>query len=227
MAKKNYAFSNERKEGFGNLTRNPKKISGDNAKTTVVVLNVAVNSQNVDRDGDVIERVNYYDIKLFGRDAELSYANLNKGQRIHFAGDVFPTEYENKDGDIVETVEIRAGRNEVYAAPLWESFDTDVDRDDEDEDEKPARRSRSASKKKSSSARRSRRAADEDEAEDWDDEEELEDEDLDDDFEEDTPPKRPNRSRGGRSRGGRSRAKSKASDVDVDEDAEDYDELIS
>lgn len=230
MAKKNYAYSNERFEGFGNLTQAPKKISGDNAKTTVVVLRVAVNSQNVDRDGDAIERVEYRDVKLFGRDAELAYANFEKGQRIHYAGDVYPVEYENRDGDLVEDYEVRAGRNDVYAAPLWESFDTDVDRDDEDEDEKPRRSSRKTATKKKSSAKRSRTKVEEDDAEDWDDEEDLEDEDLDDDFEEDTPPKRPQRSRGSRSRSGgsrsRSKSKSKASDVDVDEDADEYEELI-
>lgn len=215
MAKRNYAFTNEYRSGFGNLTRNPKKISGSNAKTTVVVVDVAVNSQNVDRDGDVIERVDYYNIKLFGRDAELAYVNLSKGDRIRFGGSVYPTEYINKDDEIVESVEIRAGFGDVYPAPLWDSFDTSSVDDDEDDEKLSRRERRSSSAKKKSSAKRSRKY-DEDEAEDWDD-----DEELDDDFEEDAEPKRPSRSRS-RSR---SKARSKST-VDIDDDADDYEEQI-
>lgn len=215
MAKK-YPFSNERREGFGNLSRNPKKISGKNSKTTVVVVNVAVNSQNVDRDGDVIGRADFYDIKLFGRDADLALTNLEKGDRIHFKGRVFPTEYVNRDDELVESVEINADMGEVYPAPLWESFDTNND-DEDDEDDRPARRSRKSSKRKASKRRRK----EEEEAQDWDDDEDLDDEeDLDDDFEEDAAPKRPTRSRS------RSRSRKKSSDVDVDDDADEYEDLI-
>lgn len=213
MAKK-YPFSNERREGFGNLSLDPKKISGKNSKTTVVALTVAVNSQNVDRDGDVIERADFYNIKLFGRDADLALTNLEKGDRVHFKGRVFPTEYVNRDDELVESVEINADMGEVYPAPLWENFDTTGD--DEDDD-RPARRSRKSSKRKSTK----RRKQEEEEAQDWDDDEDL-DEDLDDDFEEDAAPKRPTRSRS-RSR---SRSRKKSSDVDVDDDADEYEDLI-
>lgn len=215
MAKK-YPFSNERREGFGNLSQDPKKISGKNSKTTVVALTVAVNSQNVDRDGDVIERADFYNIKLFGRDADLALTNLEKGDRIHFKGRVFPTEYVNRDDELVESVEINADMGEVYPAPLWESFDTD-NGDEDDEDDRPARRSRKSSKRKASKRRRK----EEEEAQDWDDDEDLDDEeDLDDDFEEDAAPKRPTRSRS------RSRSRKKSSDVDVDDDADEYEDLI-
>lgn len=216
MAKK-YPFSNERREGFGNLSQDPKKISGKNSKTTVVALTVAVNSQNVDRDGDVIERADFYNIKLFGRDADLALTNLEKGDRIHFKGRVFPTEYVNRDDELVESVEINADMGEVYPAPLWESFDTNNDDDEDDEDDRPARRSRKSSKRKASKRRRK----EEEEAQDWDDDEDLDDEeDLDDDFEEDAAPKRPTRSRS------RSRSRKKSSDVDVDDDADEYEDLI-
>ena len=211
MAKK-YPFSNERREGFGNLSQDPKKISGKNSKTTVVALTVAVNSQNVDRDGDVIKRADFYNIKLFGRDAELALTNLEMGDRIHFKGRVFPTEYVNRDDELVESVEINADMGEVYPAPLWESFDIN-----NDEDDRPARRSRKSSKRKASKRRRK----EEEEAQDWDDDEDLDDEeDLDDDFEEDAAPKRPTRSRS------RSRSRKKSSDVDVDDDADEYEDLI-
>lgn len=210
MAKK-YPFSNERREGFGNLSQDPKKISGKNSKTTVVALTVAVNSQNVDRDGDVIKRADFYNIKLFGRDAELALTNLEMGDRVHFKGRVFPTEYVNRDDELVESVEINADMGEVYPAPLWENFDTT---DDEDDDQ-PARRSRKSSKRKATK----RRKQEEEEAQDWDDDEDL-DEDLDDDFEEDAAPKRPTRSRS------RSRSRKKSSDVDVDDDADEYEDLI-
>lgn len=210
MAKK-YPFSNERREGFGNLSQDPKKISGKNSKTTVVALTVAVNSQNVDRDGDVIKRADFYNIKLFGRDAELALTNLEMGDRVHFKGRVFPTEYVNRDDELVESVEINADMSEVYPAPLWENFDTT---DDEDDD-RPARRSRKSSKRKATK----RRKQEEEEAQDWDDDEDL-DEDLDDDFEEDAAPKRPTRSRS------RSRSRKKSSDVDVDDDADEYEDLI-
>lgn len=210
MAKK-YPFSNERREGFGNLSQDPKKISGKNSKTTVVALTVAVNSQNVDRDGDVIKRADFYNIKLFGRDAELALTNLEMGDRVHFKGRVFPTEYVNRDDELVESVEINADMGEVYPAPLWENFDTT---DDEDDD-RPARRSRKSSKRKATK----RRKQEEEEAQDWDDDEDL-DEDLDDDFEEDAAPKRPTRSRS------RSRSRKKSSDVDVDDDADEYEDLI-
>ena len=170
---------------------------------------------NVDRDGDVIKRADFYNIKLFGRDAELALTNLEMGDRIHFKGRVFPTEYVNRDDELVESVEINADMGEVYPAPLWESFD--INNDEDDEDDRPARRSRKSSKRKASKRRRK----EEEEAQDWDDDEDLDDEeDLDDDFEEDAAPKRPTRSRS------RSRSRKKSSDVDVDDDADEYEDLI-
>ena len=210
MAKK-YSFSNERREGFGNLVFPPKKISGRNSKVTVVALNVAVNSQNVDQDGDVIDRADFYNIKLFNRDAELALANLDKGDRIHFKGRVFPTEYINKDDEIVESVEINADMGEVYPAPLWESLSGDSD------DERPSRR-RKSSKRKASAKRRRK---DDEEAQDWDDDEDLDegdDDDLGDDFDEDPTPKRKSRSR--------TRSRSRKKTAEVDDDADEYEDLI-
>lgn len=221
MAKKVYPYSNERVEGFGNLSRKPRKISGANAKTTVVVISVATNSQGVDRDGEAVKRANFHEVKLFGRDAELAYMNLDKGDRIHFAGDVFPTEYTNRDGELVESSEVNADRGSVYLAPLWEEMDTrnfdDYEQDD-DEDETPSRSRKSARKSsKRNLARRRAKQEPQEDVEDWDDEELLDDEDLDDDFEEDAAPRRPQR---------RSKRKARKSDVDVDEDLDDYEELL-
>ena len=220
MAKKG-SFSNEKIFGFGNLTRDPIKLSGAKASTTAVALNVAANSQSYNRDGELIERTEFRNIKVFGRDADMAYANLQKGDRIHYGGRVFPDEYQNKEGELVESIVINAEPGEVYAAPFWEN--REVVEDDEDDDETPSRsRKRSSSRKssKAGSSRRRKRQVEEDVAE-WDDEEELDDEDLDDDFEEDTPPRQPQR----RSRR-KPASKKKSSDVDVDDDLDEYEDMI-
>lgn len=99
-------FSSERIEGEGNLTDDPRIISGE-GKVTTVILRVAANSRSIDRDGNPVEHVEYRDIKVFGWKAD-AMATLSKGDRICYAGFLEPNAYTTRDGEERVDLQIRA-----------------------------------------------------------------------------------------------------------------------
>lgn len=199
------------------LTKDPVQISGENAKTTSVGINVAVNSQQYnDRDGETYKSARFYNLIVFGANAEIALEKLSKGDTITFHGRVRAGKpYENKNGDLVETDQVVVDGISIPLFALdWLGSNSD---DDEDESPRSSRRSRRSqddedesprSRRSSSRSRRSRQ-------EDLDDEDlniEFDDEDDDD---EDFEPKKTSR------RSSRKKKTTRAS-ADVDDDVEDY-----
>lgn len=174
MAKR---FTNLVMSGFGNLVDNPKKFSGNNSDYTTVALRVAVNSKNTDKRGNEIEDTEYLDIILFGWEADQAMRTMRKGDRIHFAGDAYPKEYTNRDGDVIRTKELHALRKSVFLAP-WPEDLGEAEDDGYDDEPAPSRGSRQRKRSRAS--------------EEVDD---LDEDILGDDFEDDAAPKRPSRSR--------------------------------
>ncbi len=81
----------------GNLTRDAElaSTSGDRARAR---LRLAVNGYWTDRAGDRQERTDYFNITVWGRDAENAARYLGKGSKIFVEGRIESTEYE-KDGE--------------------------------------------------------------------------------------------------------------------------------
>lgn len=146
-------FSSERIEGEGNLTSDPRVISGP-GKVTTVILRVAANSRSLDRDGTAVEHVEFRDIKVFGWKAD-AMTTLSKGDRIVYAGVLEPNAYTNNEGEEIVTSQIRA--HLVGSVPKTERSGgggSTRSRRNDDADEAPAR------------SRRSRRDDDDDGGED-------------------------------------------------------------
>lgn len=132
-------FSSERIEGEGNLTSDPRVISGA-GKTTTVILRVAANSRSLDRNGEAVEHVEFRDIKVFGWKAD-AMATLSKGDRIVYAGVLEPNAYTNNEGEEIVTSQIRA--HLVGAVPRTERGGGASRSRRDDADEAPARSRRS------------------------------------------------------------------------------------
>lgn len=153
-------FSSERIEGEGNLTSDPRVISGP-GKVTTVILRVAANSRSINRDGSAVEHVEYRDIKVFGWKAD-AMTTLSKGDRIVYAGVLEPNAYTNNEGEEVVTSQIRA--HLVGAVPRTERGSgggASRSRRD-DSDEAPARSRRSRRGDADEAPARGRSAADDD-----------------------------------------------------------------
>lgn len=196
-------YTNMSESGFGNLVDNPKKISGANSSTSVVVICIAVNSKNTDKDGRDIERAVFRQVKLFGFEADNAMEDFSKGDRVHYAGAMFPIEYENRKGEIVEDWEINADRGQVYLAPLPERIRG-----------KSGSNVESHRKSQGGSSRVSSRVKNDD---DFDDD--FDEDILGDDFDEDEAPRRPQR----RTTSSRTRGGKRKRSVQVDDDVDDYD----
>lgn len=202
-------FQSETITGTGRLGDNPKKFSGDNAKFTAVSLRVASASRSLDRDGNPIDRTTWRNLKVFGYQADNALKTLHKGDKIHYRGRLSPTEYKNRDGDLVEGMDIII---DDISLALDSAPGGGFDDDSRGSSRGGGRSSRSEGGSRSRS--RSRRN---EEPEDQDIED-FEDDSLEDDFEDEQPKRR----RSARSNsGGRSRSRSRSArvdDGDIDDD---------
>lgn len=171
-------FSNVTITGTGRLGEDPRKVSRDGV-TPMVVMRVACQMRDIDRDGEVIERPEWYNLKIFGFRAEACLDNLHKGDEITFTGRAFPSDYVNRDGDEVEDIQITVDR---IGKSIFPDRDEDFggsrsEDDDDDLEDKPKKRSRGSSRRRGGSSRgssRSRRS----EASDGIDDDELYEDNL-------------------------------------------------
>ena len=96
----------------GRLTRDPELrhlASGD----PLCNLRIAVNSRARDESGNWSDRPNFFDVVVFGRQAESVSNYMSKGRRIGIDGSLTWREWEAKDGSGKrQSVEIRA--RDVY-----------------------------------------------------------------------------------------------------------------
>lgn len=89
----------------GNLTRDPEL--RDAGGTPVTTLRLAVNSRQ--KTGDTWgEKPNYFDIVLFGKQAENAAQYLEKGRPVAVSGRLDWREYTDKDGNRRQAVQVVA-----------------------------------------------------------------------------------------------------------------------
>lgn len=95
----------------GRLTRDPelRHTGGGNA---VCSIRLAVSSRSRDESGNWADKPNYFDVTVFGRQAETATNYLAKGRRIGVDGRLSWREWEAQDGGKRQTVEVVA--NDIF-----------------------------------------------------------------------------------------------------------------
>ena len=140
----------------GNLVDDPKELKGG-----AVAIKVAANYRNYDGS----EGVFYVSGVVFGNYGAWALDNLKKGKRVIVIGDFYGHEWEDRDGNVRQDVDIEI--TNISEDHRWYGADND------DDDDRSSRRSRRSERDSSSRSRRRARDEDEDDL-DGDDEEEEE-----------------------------------------------------
>ncbi|MDX6645254.1 MAG: single-strand DNA-binding protein [Baekduia sp.] len=128
----------------GRLTRDPelRHTAGGDAVCTI---RLAVSSRARDESGGWGDKSNYFDVTVFGRQAETASTYLSKGRRIGVDGRLSWREWQAQDGNRRQSVEVIAndvffldsrgdsvnGGGGDYAAAPAAGGDLPVDRSDE------------------------------------------------------------------------------------------------
>lgn len=141
----------------GNLVDDPKELKGG-----AVAIKVAANYRNYDGS----EGVFYVSGVVFGNYGAWALDNLKKGKRVTVIGDLYGHEWEDRDGNIRQDVDIEI--TNISEDHRWYGADND------DDDDRSSRRSRRSERDSSSRSRRRARDEDEDDLDDDDEEEEEE-----------------------------------------------------
>jgi len=102
----------------GRLTRDPelRHTAGGDA---VCSIRLAVSSRARDESGNWGDRSNYFDVTVFGRQAETASTYLTKGRRIGVDGRLSWREWQAQDGTRRQNVEVIA--NDVFFLDSRES----------------------------------------------------------------------------------------------------------
>ena len=130
----------------GNLTRDPE-LRHTPSGTPVCSLRIAVNSRRRDESGQWVDKPNYFDVSIFGNQAESSAQYLSKGRPVGIDGRLDWREWQTQDGQKREAVEIVAesvqflgsrgdggGENQFVPAGATATSGTDADFSGADDD---------------------------------------------------------------------------------------------
>jgi single-strand DNA-binding protein len=91
----------------GRLTRDPE-LKHLPSGTPVLEMGLAVNGRRQDETGSWVDKPNFFDVKVFGNQAESLSRNLVKGRRIGVDGRLDWSSWEAQDGTKRSKVEIIA-----------------------------------------------------------------------------------------------------------------------
>jgi single-strand DNA-binding protein len=91
----------------GNLTRDPELRSTPSG-TAVCSLRLAVNTSRKDASGQWVDKPNYFDITVWGRQGENVAQYLSKGRPVAVDGRLEWREYTDKDGNNRQAIEVVA-----------------------------------------------------------------------------------------------------------------------
>src|SRR4051794_31349612 len=100
----------------GNLTQDPDLRSLPSG-AKVCALRVASNTRRRGADGQWEEKPNYFDVRVWGAQGEACARFLSRGRSIAVDGRLEWREFEGKDGQKRQAVEIVADSVEFLAAP--------------------------------------------------------------------------------------------------------------
>jgi len=91
----------------GNLTKDPE-LRHTPSGTAVCQLRIAVNSRRRDESGQWVDKPNYFDVSIFGNQAESSAQYLSKGRPVGIDGRLDWREWDAQDGSKRQAVQIIA-----------------------------------------------------------------------------------------------------------------------
>ena len=91
----------------GRLTRDPE-LRALPSGTSVLNLGLAVNGRQKDQTGNWIDKPNFFDVKVFGNQADALNNHLAKGRRVGVDGRLDWSSWEAQDGTKRSKVEIVA-----------------------------------------------------------------------------------------------------------------------
>jgi single-strand DNA-binding protein len=91
----------------GNLTRDPE-LRHTNGGTAVCDLRVAVNSRRKDQSGNWVDKPNFFDVTVWGAQGENCANYLAKGRPVAIEGRLDWREWETKEGQKRQAVQIIA-----------------------------------------------------------------------------------------------------------------------
>ncbi len=91
----------------GRLTRDPELRHLPSGQP-VLQLGVAVNGRQKDETGNWVDKPNFFDVKVFGNQAEMLSMHLAKGRRVGIDGRLDWSSWEAQDGSKRSKVEVVA-----------------------------------------------------------------------------------------------------------------------
>jgi len=91
----------------GRLTRDPE-LRHLPSGTPVLEMGVAVNGRQQDEAGNWVDKPNFFDVKVFGNQAEMLSQHLSKGRRIGIDGRLDWRSWEAQDGTKRSKVDVVA-----------------------------------------------------------------------------------------------------------------------
>jgi single-strand DNA-binding protein len=91
----------------GRLTRDPE-LRALPSGTSVLNLGLAVNGRQKDQTGNWIDKPNFFDVKVFGAQADMLANHLAKGRRVGVDGRLDWSSWEAQDGTKRSKVEVVA-----------------------------------------------------------------------------------------------------------------------
>ncbi len=91
----------------GRLTRDPE-LKHLPSGTAVLEMGLAVNGRRKDNSGDWVDKANFFDVKVFGNQAEMLSQHLAKGRRIGVDGRLDWSSWETSEGQKRSKVEVVA-----------------------------------------------------------------------------------------------------------------------
>ena len=91
----------------GRLTRDPE-LRHLPSGSAVLQLGLAVNGRQKDEGGNWVDKPNFFDVKVFGNQAEMLSMHLAKGRRVGIDGRLDWSSWEAQDGSKRSKVEVVA-----------------------------------------------------------------------------------------------------------------------
>ncbi len=92
----------------GNLTRDPELRSTPSTGTPVCSLRVACNTRRKDASGEWVDKPNYFDVTVWGAQGENCSQYLSKGRPVAVDGRLEWREWQDKEGNKRQSVDIIA-----------------------------------------------------------------------------------------------------------------------
>jgi single-strand DNA-binding protein len=92
----------------GNLTRDPELSTTPNTQTSVCKLRIACNTRRRDASGEWVDKPNFFDVTVWGAQGENCARYLQKGRPVAIDGRLEWREWEDKQGNKRQSVDIIA-----------------------------------------------------------------------------------------------------------------------